>query len=221
MRIPINTPGEKGNEARSQFEDLWRGPLPEFSGKDMIGIFEAINEDEIECGFVFNADPVRVFPDGNYADAVLEKLKLLVVVDSFMTETARLADVILPLSTFAETEGTRTNWEGRIQYSQSAIRPMFDSKPGCEILELLADRLGVSFGQSRSIEVYRELNKALGDLLPVRYEMFEPEGAMFARSKPVRQDRIQSRCLQSHTNRQGLSLLCHGWQCRSSSRYQH
>ncbi len=180
---PNQYPGGKGSDAKSKFEDLWRGPLPDFSGKDMIGILEAINEDEIECGFIFNADPVRVFPDGNYADAVLEKLKLLVVVDSFMTETARLADVILPLSTFAETEGTRTNWEGRIQYTQSAIKPMFDSKPGCEILELLADRLGVSFGQGRPSEVYGELNKSLGDVLPVRYEMFKSEGAIYDRPK--------------------------------------
>ncbi len=62
----------------------------------------------------YGCSPMAIMPT-----PYLEKLKLLVVVDSFMTETARLADVILPLSTFAETEGTRTNWEGRIQYSQS------------------------------------------------------------------------------------------------------
>ena len=178
---PSHYPGWKGISSKSKFEDLWRGPIPDFTGKDMIGILEAINDDEIECGFIYNADPVRVFPDGNYADAVLEKLKLLVVIDSFMTDTARLADVILPLSTFAETEGTRTNWEGRIQYSQSTVKPMFGSKPGCEVLEMLAERLGGSFGQSRPVEVYRELNKALGDSLPARYEMFGAEGAIVSR----------------------------------------
>ena len=96
---------------------------------------------------MFNADPVRLFPDGEYVGSVMEKLKLLVVIDSFMTDTARLADVILPLSTFAEIEGTRVNWEKRMQYSQRAIPPLHESKPGCEIIELLADKLGVKFGQ--------------------------------------------------------------------------
>jgi NADH-quinone oxidoreductase subunit G len=172
-------PGFNGSESKSKFEELWRGPLPEFAGKDTIGIFEAINEDEIECGFVYNLDPVRVFPDGQYASSVLEKLKFLVVIDSFMTDTARLADVILPVATAAATEGTLTNWEGRIQYSQAALKPMFESKTGCEIFELLADRLGSAFGQSRPIEVYSEINKVLGNTLPVRYEMFKAEGVQF------------------------------------------
>ena len=176
--FPNRYPGATSKDAKAKFEDLWRGPLPEFSGKDVIGILDAINEDEIECGFVFNADPVRIFPDAAYVDTVLEKLKLLVVVDSFLTDTARLADVILPLATFAETDGTRTNWEGRVQFSQAAIKPLSGSKTGCEILELLADRLGMSFSQPRPREVYAEMNKALGGILPDRFEMFNPEGAV-------------------------------------------
>ena len=177
-----------GGAGKAKLEELWRGPVPEFAGKDTIGILEAINEDEIECGFIFNADPVRVFPDAAYAADVLEKLKLLVVIDSFMTDTARLADVILPLATFAESDGTLTNWEGRIQYTQRAVNSLFESKTGCEVIELLSDRLGTSFGQSRPSDVYSEINKLLGGSLPLRYEMYKPEGALLslpkAASKP-------------------------------------
>ncbi len=60
---------------------------------------------------------------------------------------------------------------------------MFDSKPGCEILELLADRLGVSFGQARPRNVYSEMNKTLGDALPDRYEMFKSNGVIYHRSR--------------------------------------
>ncbi len=169
-------PGKQPWSKKSFYEDLWHGPIPEMAGKDTIGILEAIDEDEIECGFVFNADPVRLFPDGNYVRSVMEKLKLLVVVDSFMTETARLADVILPMSTFAETEGTRVNWEYRLQYSQRAIPPLYESKPGCEIVELLADKLGVKFSQPGPSDVFKEMARCLPANAPTTFAAFGKAG---------------------------------------------
>ncbi len=173
--LPDRLPASRGMEGKPKLEDLWRGPISDSVGKDTLAIFEAINEDEIECGFVFNCDPVRVFPDGEYAKGTLEKLKTLIVIDSFMTDTARLADVLLPRSSFAEFEGTRTNWEGRVQYSQRAISPLFQSRPGCEIIDELADALGVSFGQAQAGEVYAEMRKTLGGL-PERFAQYGQDG---------------------------------------------
>ncbi len=174
--LPHQLPGGVALSARGKFEDLWRGPISDTTGKDTLGILEAINEDDIECGFVFNADPVRTFRDGAYARCSLEKLKTLIVIDSFMTDSARLADVILPLATFAETDGTRNTWEGRMQYSEAAIKPMHESKPGCEIIESLAEKLGSGFGQRRSSEVYAEMVKALVPGLPQNYRSIKPDG---------------------------------------------
>jgi NADH-quinone oxidoreductase subunit G len=173
---PAVLPGRQPWGRKAVCEDLWHGPIPDTPGKDTIGILEAIDDDEIECGFVFNADPVRLFPDGEYVRTVMEKLKLLVVIDSFMTDTARLADVILPLSTFAEIEGTRTNWEKRIQYSRRAIPPLHESKPGCEIIELLADRLGVRFNQPDPAGIYQEMAKFLPTGAPTTYAAVGKDG---------------------------------------------
>lgn len=169
-------PGRLAWSKKTLLEGLWQGPIPEAPGKDTIGIFDAIDEDEIECGFVFNADPVRLFPDGEYVRAVMEKLKLLVVIDSFMTDTARLADVILPLSTFAENEGTRINWEKRLQYSRQAIPPMHESRQGCEIIETLAERLGVKFGQRKPVDVYREMVQFLPSGAPASHTAIKTSG---------------------------------------------
>ncbi|MCX6830807.1 MAG: molybdopterin-dependent oxidoreductase, partial [candidate division Zixibacteria bacterium] len=173
---PAVLPGRQSWGKKAVCEDLWHGPIPDTPGKDTIGILEAIDEDEIECGFVFNADPVRLFPDGEYVRSVMEKLKLLVVIDSFMTDTARLADVILPLSTFAEIEGTRVNWEKRMQYSQRAIPPLLESKPGCEIIELLADRLGVRFNQPNPANIYQEMARFLPTGAPTTYTAIGKDG---------------------------------------------
>ncbi len=173
---PSVLPGRSSWSKKSVFEGLWHGPIPDAPGKDTIGILAAIDEDEIECGFVFNADPVRLFPDGDYVRSVMEKLKLLVVIDSFMTDTARLADVILPLSTFAEIEGTRINWEKRLQCSRRAISPLHESKPGCEIIELLSDQLGVGFDQPRPADVYQEMVRFLPAGVPASHAAIGKEG---------------------------------------------
>lgn len=154
---PDLLPGKVSIDEKSSFEDIWKGPISDMVGKDSIGILDAIIEDEIECGFIFGSDPMRAFPDANHVKSALEGLQLMVVIDSFMTDTARAADVILPLSTFAETEGTRVNWEGRLQFSGQAVPPRHQSKPGCEIVELLSDSLGVKFGQPQPADVYKEM----------------------------------------------------------------
>jgi predicted molibdopterin-dependent oxidoreductase YjgC len=176
--LPAILPGNSPFDQKSKFEDVWHGPVTDMVGKDTIGILEAINEDEIECGFLLQADPVRKFPDGSYAHSVMEKLKLLIVIDSFMTDTARVADVILPLAPFAETEGTRTNWEGRLQYSARALKPLADSKPACEIIELLADRLGTAFQQENPLEVFQEMKKFLPGEFPDSFEGIPQEGVL-------------------------------------------
>lgn len=176
--LPGSLPGRCRFDEKAEFEDTWRGPLTDMVGRDTIGILEAINEDEIECGFVLQADPVRRFPDGGYAHKVMEKLKLLVVIDSFMTDTARVADVILPVANFGETEGTRMNWEGRLQYSAEAVKPIADSKPACEIIELLSDKLGTAFNQATSREVYPEMARFLPDGCPGSFDNIPQEGVM-------------------------------------------
>jgi predicted molibdopterin-dependent oxidoreductase YjgC len=173
---PNMLPGRHSFDHKAKFEDIWKGPITEHSGKDTIGILQAILDDEIAGGFVFNADPARAFPDANITRSALDKLKFLVVVDTFLTDTARLADVVLPLATFAGSEGTRVNWEGRMQFSKKVIDPLEDSKSGCEIIELLAEKSGVRFNQSAPESVYQEMVRFLPQGLPVKYSQFKQEG---------------------------------------------
>ncbi|MFH2055197.1 MAG: NADH-quinone oxidoreductase subunit NuoG, partial [bacterium] len=158
---PDLLPGLTPLSDKQKYEDLWQGPISESVGRDTIGILQGIVENEIECGFVFGADPLRVYPDAQRVKSALDKLKLLVVMDSFMTETTRTADCVLPLATFAESSGSRVNWEGRLQYSHSGIAVQSDVKSGCEIIELLAEKLGVKFDQPTPEAVYREMIQAL------------------------------------------------------------
>lgn len=181
---PDLLPGLQQVSAKQEYEDIWKGPISESVGRDTIGILEAIVENEIECGFVFGSDPLRVYPDGQRVKVALEKLKLLVVIDSFMTETTRAADCVLPLATFAESSGSRVNWEGRLQFSRAAIATQHGSKPGCEIVNLLAERLGVKFDQPTAESVYAEMMQFVSTTAPANPAALGQEGVLIRNGEP-------------------------------------
>jgi NADH-quinone oxidoreductase subunit G len=101
-----------------------------------------MNKEAINAALVVGANPVMLYPDREFATECLEKLDFLVVCDLFETATTALADVVLPLASFAEYAGDYVNLEGRVQSTEAAIKPRFQSKPAREVIRLIADELG-------------------------------------------------------------------------------
>jgi formate dehydrogenase major subunit len=101
----------------------------------------ALNND-LRCMMILGEDPVVTDPDQNEVRRSLEALDLLVVVELVMTETAKLADVILPAAAFAEKDGTFTNCERRVQRVHAAVPPPGEAKPDWKILSELALLMG-------------------------------------------------------------------------------
>lgn len=87
-------------------------------------------------------NPVLSDPDANHVKEALENLEFLVVQDMFLSETAQLAHVVLPSSSFAEKDGTFTNTERRVQLVRKAVEPLGDSKPDWWITCQIARRMG-------------------------------------------------------------------------------
>ncbi|MCB2231438.1 NADH-quinone oxidoreductase subunit NuoG [bacterium] len=100
-----------------------------------------MNKEAINAAIVIGANPIMLYPDREFAREALEKLDFLVVCDSFETATTSLADVVLPLASFAEYTGDYINMEGRTQTAEAAIKPRFQSKPAYEIVSLIAQAL--------------------------------------------------------------------------------
>ncbi len=100
-------------------------------------MLQAAAEGRLKALFVMAADPAS---EGAWAAQALEHLDFLVVQDIFLTETAKRADVVLPATTYAETDGTFTNMERRVQRAPRAFRPVGESRPDWEILVDLARR---------------------------------------------------------------------------------
>jgi len=118
-------------------------PLPSETGLGLDEMLKATLDGELEALYIMAANPVMDHPIG---DKALEKLKFLVVQDLFLTETARLADVVLPAASFAETDGTFTNIAGRVQRLHKALRPPAEVKPHGQIIVDLARVMGQEIG---------------------------------------------------------------------------
>ncbi|MDD5542488.1 MAG: NADH-quinone oxidoreductase subunit NuoG [Acidobacteriia bacterium] len=131
-----------------QLGRAWNGTLPNRKGLSQPEMFKAMGEGTLKGMLIFGANPAE--PSANPADrsvdndavAALKKLELLVVSDLFLTETAKLADVVFPAASFAEKAGTMTNCGGQVQRLQRALLPLFDARPDLAILTELARACG-------------------------------------------------------------------------------
>lgn len=141
-------------EARRCFAEAWGAEPPAASGLDAEGMLQG----GVRGLFVLGADPVGDRPD---LRQVFEKLDFLVVQELFLTETARLADVVLPAAAFAERNGTFTNTERRVQHFWQGFDPPGVAKPDWEILTNLAHLMGQRFAYADVEGVMEEISQAV------------------------------------------------------------
>jgi len=141
---------------RQRLQDLWGKKLPLAPGKDAEGLLQSVS------GLIVLADdPPSVLPMGQRAMAALEKIEFLVVLDAFATPTTRLAHTVLPIASFAETEGTLTSMEGRVQRLRVATDAPGEARTGWQVLAELCARFGVGGPYSSATDVLREIAQAV------------------------------------------------------------
>jgi formate dehydrogenase alpha subunit len=125
---------------KTKFENAWGSALSDKPGLTLTEMFDAAGKSKVKAIYVIGENPVLSDPDAKHIKEALEKLEFLVVQDMFLTETAELADVVLPAASFAERDGTYTNTERRVQRVRQAIEPIGDSKPDWWIVCQIAKR---------------------------------------------------------------------------------
>jgi NADH-quinone oxidoreductase subunit G len=114
-------------------------------GLDAAGMIDAANDRVIDAMLVMGEDIMGFSEDRAHAAEALGKLKFLAVVDSFMTETAKLATLVLPAATFSEKEGSFTNQEGRVQHIARLLKPRGEARSGFDILSGICKALDEKF----------------------------------------------------------------------------
>jgi len=131
-------------DAHKKFEKAWDTALPTNPGLTVVEMMNATEQGRLRALYIMGENPMLSDPDINHVRIALEKLELLVVQDIFLTETAQLADVVLPGASFAEKEGTFTNTDRTILRVRKAIEPVGDSLPDWRIICDLAQRLNAN-----------------------------------------------------------------------------
>jgi predicted molibdopterin-dependent oxidoreductase YjgC len=158
--IPNKLPGFQDVEdpaIRGRFEAAWKRPIPPKRGYHLSQMFEAMEHGELKAAYIVGENPARSEADQTRAVGLLTGLDHLVVQDIFLTQTAELAHVVLPAAAgWAESEGTVTNSERRVQRVRRALDPPSGARDDIEIICEIARRLGCDFGNPTAEQVWDE-----------------------------------------------------------------
>jgi len=168
----------KSPEVHKKYEELWHTPLSTKPGLTVVEIINAANAGEIRGMYIQGENPAMSDPDVDHARAGIAKLEHLVVQDIFLTETAMLADVVLPSSAWPEKSGTVTNTNRQVQMGRKALALPGDTRQDLWIIVELAKRLGLDWTYTHPSEVYAEMMLAMPSLDNITWERLERESSV-------------------------------------------
>jgi len=172
------------DKVRERLGKRWKAKLPSEAGLGLDEMLKAALDGKLEAFYVMAANLVMDHPIGVEA---LEKLKFSVVQDLFLTETARLADVVLPTASFAEADGTFTNMAGRVQRLHKALRPPAEVKPHGQIIVDLARVMGKELGRYSPQAVLEEIVRVASPYEGLSYGSLGDDGIQVAIEGGTRQ----------------------------------
>ncbi|MBI4220475.1 MAG: molybdopterin-dependent oxidoreductase [Chloroflexi bacterium] len=179
--IPTDLPGyqklEKP-EVRAKFEKAWGVTLPRRRGVTKITAIDQMLRGKMRAVYVMGENTVVSDPNASHVEKALRKVDFLVVQDIFLTETAQLADVVLPAAAFAETDGTFANSERRVQRVRKAVEPPGEARPDWQIILELFKRMGRPQPFTSPAEIWAEVAGLAPILSGISYERLEKEGGI-------------------------------------------
>jgi len=158
--VPDFLPGRQplhDNRARKHWEQGWEVKLSPDPGLDVVRMIEEAEKGNLKALYIMGENPLRSLPQSKRVGKALHNLELLVVQDILATETAHIANVVLPGAAFSEKGGSFTNLEGRIQSFEPVVSPQGEAKPDWEILALLFEKIGSSKRYSSLEEIRDEI----------------------------------------------------------------
>jgi formate dehydrogenase alpha subunit len=129
-------------QINEKFEKAWGTSLSSKIGLALTEMFNAAQDGKLKAMYLIGENPILSDADANHIKKAIQSLDFLVVQDIFLTETAELAEVVLPATTFAEKDGTFTNTERRVQRIRKVLNPRGDSRGDWEIVCEVARRMG-------------------------------------------------------------------------------
>jgi formate dehydrogenase major subunit len=164
-------------DVRQRMAEAWKvDTLSDRPGMKATEMIPAAHDGTLKALYVIGENPLVSDPDVNHAEASLNNLDFLVVQDIFLTETAQLADVVLPTSCYAEKDGTFANTERRVQRVRKALDPPGQAWDDWKICCEIATRMGYPMAYDSSRQIMEELSGVTPSYAGISYERIEHEG---------------------------------------------
>ncbi len=163
-------------EIQKKFENAWGVSLSPKPGLKATEISEKIMEGKIRALYVMGENPVLSDPNMAHTIKSLERLDFLLVQDIFLTETGRLAHVVLPAVCFAEKDGTFINTERRVQRVRKALIPPGEAKEDSWIIAELSKRLGYEMSHCPPDAIFEEMSGVWTALEGITYQRIDRRG---------------------------------------------
>jgi formate dehydrogenase major subunit len=169
-------------KAIARFEKLWGQKLDHTPGLTVVEIMDAAYEGRIKGVYVEGENPAMSDPNAHHAREGIAKLEHLVVQDIFLTETAYLADVVLPASAWPEKTGTVTNTDRMVQLGRRALDMPGDARQDLWIIQQMAKRLGCDWNysgpESGVAEVFDEMRASMNSITGITWERLEAQSSV-------------------------------------------
>jgi formate dehydrogenase alpha subunit len=164
-------------DVQKKFQDAWGSTSHMNVGLTVTEMVNAVGEGKVRALYVMGENPMVADPDINHARHCLEKAEFLVVQDIFLSETARLAHLVLPGVSFAEKDGTFTATDRRVQRVRKAIEPIGNARQDWQIICQVAQKMGASgFNFNSPQEILAEAAKLTPSYGGVSFERLEQLG---------------------------------------------
>jgi formate dehydrogenase alpha subunit len=163
--------------ARKKMAAAWGvTDLPDQVGLTVTEMIPKAHDGDLKALYIIGENPLVSDPDLTHAEKSIRNLDFLVVQDIFMTETAQLADVVLPSTCFAEKDGTFTNSERRVQRIRKAVNASGGARDDWQILCDLSTRMGYPMSYETCRDIMEEIGKVTPSYAGISYDRIEFEG---------------------------------------------
>jgi len=164
--------------ARAQCEEAWKASVPGKHGQGALEMLLQAERGTLKALYLAGENPVVTYPDTAQTQKALEAVEFLVVQDQFLTPTAQLADVVLPVASFAEKSGTYTNFERRVQKLTPGLKQLEGVKTDLEIFNELSQLLGYEMNAASPDQVMQEISQLVPLYRQVEYKDLGTEGVI-------------------------------------------
>ncbi len=184
---------------RATYEAFYGAPISDRVGYTIPEMYDAALAGKLKALWVMGEDMAQSDPNTHHVVKALSSLELLIVQEIFMTETAKLAHVVLPGATFLEKEGTFTNGERRIQRVQKVVEPIGESKPDGQIIVEMMNRLGYPQQPYTAKGILEEISQIVPFFAGVRWDELGNNGKQW----PVLPDGTDTKILHQGAFKRG------------------